>query len=176
MKLNYDICVISASASKSSQDEVTPVTPQPTLNSSPEFNRKLTNNRTDPNLSPNSIFSSVLTSLMSGCKEVEKQPDDAGSGEACQDGYEFIENGIGRHSTASMNNFKDDNNATTEQNSKLNRSASRTSIPLRDAAARDNVNLTSNVTTAKKVKSNTNSFCQNNKDETISRLDFLKFA
>lgn len=164
-------CFRSVSVSKSSQDEVTPSTPQPTSSASPELNKKPTNNKADSDFSSNSVFASVLTSFMSGGKEVEKQPDAASSSETCQDGYEFIENSIGRRSTSSLNDFKDDN-ATNEQNVKLNKSSSRTSLPLREAAL-GNINLTSNVTTAKKVKSNTNSFCQNNKDEALSRLEFI---
>lgn len=164
-------CFRSVSVSKSSPDEVTPSTPQPTSSGSPELNKKPTNNKPDSDFSSNSVFASVLTSFMSGGgKEVEKQPDAAGPSETCQDGYEFIENSIGRRSTSSLNDFKDDNNAANEQNVKLNKSSSRTSLPLRDAAL-GNINLTSNVMTAKKVKSNTNSFCQNNKDEALSRLE-----
>lgn len=167
-------CFHSVSVSKSSQDEATPSTPQPTSSAPPELNKKPTNNKADSDFSANSVFASVLTSFMSGGgKEVEKQPDTTGSGETtCQDGYEFIENSLGRRSTSSLNDLKDDNNATNEQNVKLNKSSSRTSLPLRDAAL-GNINLTSNVTTAKKVKSNTNSFCQNNKDEALTRLEFI---
>lgn len=155
--------------SKSSQDEVVPSTPQQTSNTSPELIKKPTNNKSESDFPSNSVITSVLTSLISGNKEVEKQSDIGGATDTCHDGYEFIENSLGRRSMSGINDFKDDN-STNEQNVKLNKSTSRNSLQL-GQGVRENVNLTSNLTTAKKVKSNTNSFCQNNKDETVSRME-----
>lgn|SRR6218665_473355 len=164
-----EFVVVVVVTSKSSQDEVVPSTPQQTSNTSPELNKKPTNNKSESDFPSNSVITSVITSLISGNKEVEKQSDIGGATDTCHDGCEFIENSLGRRSVSSLNDFKDDN-STNEQNGKLNKSTSRNSLQL-GQGVRENVNLTSNLTTAKKVKSNTNSFCQNNKDETITRSD-----